>query len=94
MQRQSPAAAVLQAAGEHNLDYVNFAPSVSCEGCTSELPGEAAAGKRPGSGTSRDPVRRRAAHFAGKVPYRKGAGAMRGFVSRCQRQRYAGILPP
>lgn len=28
-----------------------------------ELPGEAAAGERPGSGTSRDPVRRRAAHF-------------------------------
>ena len=64
MRRQSPAIAVLQAAGEHNLDYVNFAPSVSCEGCTSELPCEAAAGKRPGSGTSRDPVRRRAAHFA------------------------------
>ena len=42
----------------------NLVPSVQCESPTSELPGEAAAGKRPGSGTSRDPVRRRAAHFA------------------------------
>ena len=36
---------------------------MSCERSASELPGEAAAGERPGSGTSRDPVRRRAAHF-------------------------------
>ncbi|MBR5176899.1 MAG: hypothetical protein IKW89_13385 [Bacteroidales bacterium] len=36
---------------------------MSYERSASELPGEAAAGKRPGSGTSRDPVRRRAAHF-------------------------------
>ena len=42
----------------------NLVPSVQCESSTSELPGEAAAGERPGSGTSRDPVRRRAAHFA------------------------------
>ena len=91
---QKPALTALPAAGEHNLDYVNFAPSVSWEGCTSDLPGEAAAGKRPGSGTSRDPVRHRAAHFAGKVPYRKGVGAKRAFVSRYQRQWYAGVLPP
>ena len=36
---------------------------MSYERSTFELPGEAAAGERPGSGTSRDPVRRRAAHF-------------------------------
>ena len=37
---------------------------MSYERSTFELPGEAAAGERPGSGTSRAPVRRRAAHFA------------------------------
>ena len=54
----------LQGVRLHNPDYVKFAPSVRCGGPTFELPGEAAADKRPPSGTSRDPVRRGAAHFA------------------------------
>lgn len=36
---------VLQGVRLHNPDYVKFAPSASCEGCTPDLPGEAAAGE-------------------------------------------------
>ena len=36
---------VLQGVRLHNPDYVKYAPSVSCECPTSELPGEAAAGE-------------------------------------------------
>ena len=61
---QKPAKTALQGVRLHNPDYVKFAPSVRCEGPTFELPGEAASDKRPPSGTSRDPVRRGAAHFA------------------------------
>lgn len=48
----------------HNPDYVKYAPSVSCESPASELPGEAAAGKRPPSRTSGLQARQGAAHFA------------------------------
>ena len=40
-----PRSNVLQGVRLHNPDYVKFTPSVSCEPSTSELPGEAAAGK-------------------------------------------------
>ena len=43
---------------------VKYAPSVSCEPSTTELPGEAAAGERPPSRTSGLQARQGAAHFA------------------------------
>ena len=49
---QKPAKTALQGVRLHNPDYVKFAPSVGCKGPTFELPGEAAADKRPPSRTS------------------------------------------
>ena len=42
----------LQGVRLHTPDYVKFAPAEQCEGFPFELPGEAAAGKQPPSGTS------------------------------------------
>ena len=61
---QKPAKTALQGVRLHNPDYVKFAPSVGCKGPTFELPGEAAADKRPPSRTSGLQARQGAAHFA------------------------------
>ena len=55
---------VLPAAGEHNTDYVNCAPSEQCEGFPFELPGDAPPGNEPPSRTSGLQARRGAQHFA------------------------------
>ena len=55
---------ILQGVRLHNPDYVKFAPSVICKGRTPNLPGEAAADKRPPSRTSGLQARQGAAHFA------------------------------
>ena len=61
---QKPAKTAPQGVRLHNPDYVKFAPSVGCQGPTFELPGEAAADKRPPSRTSGLQARQGAAHFA------------------------------
>ena len=91
---QKPAGIVLPAAGIHNLDYVNCAPSVRCERPTTELPGEAA-DKQPPSGTTRDPARPGAAHFAcRKVPGTNTVIKILRPGTRLASQCYAGSPPP
>ena len=70
---QEPAGTVLPAAGIHNLDYVNCAPAVGCEGPAFEPPGDVAVDKQPPSGTSGLQARRGAAHFA--LARRKGSAS-------------------
>ena len=55
---------VQSAAGEHNTDYVNCAPSEQCEGYLFELPGDAPPGNEPPSRTSGLQARQGAQHFA------------------------------
>ena len=84
---QKPAKTALQGVRLHNPDYVKFAPSVKCEGPTFELPGEAAADKRPPSRTSGLQARQGAAHFAHPSWERQSQFQQRSTRSRHSRLR-------
>ena len=61
---------VLQGVRLHNPDYVKYAPSVSCESPTSELPGEAAAGKEFAQGGDHPSPPSLTPHFPGASIHR------------------------